>query len=953
MNKTLLTYFLLLFPSLVYSQFYQSGQDPSSIHWKQINSPNFQVIFPSEFETEANRFANTLEYIYNHVSKSLDHKPKKISVILHSQSSYSNGFVSWAPKRMELFTTPAQDNYAQDWLDQLALHELRHVVQIDKLDQGMTKVLHIIFGEQLVGAISGYLPRWFLEGDAVVTETALSSTGRGRSASFEMEMKALVTSQHKLFSYEKAILGSYRNYVPDHYNLGYQMVAWSRKKYGADIYNKALTYVGKNPYAVFPFPIALKKETGLNIRKLYKTAFSDLKDQWNVQMNVLPADTLKLWNLTSPKNYTNYRFPQQINDSTIFAVKSGIDQLPEFIKIEKSGKESSVHTPGYIYSDKITVKAGKFAWSEEIPDIRWQNRSFYCIKVGDLNTGKVKMISSHSRYFSPAISPDGTKIATIEVSLKNEYSLVILDVESGKQLDKIASPGNDFLQFPEWTNGGKSILLLALQKRGKATLHFFPESRTWDEILPATFHDIGSPADAPGYVLFSANFNGTNNIFAVSKSDHTLYQVTNSKLGAFDPKISENNRTLLFSEYSSHGYNVASKNFDPKAWKKVTDFTDRSPKLYEHLANQEKFNLQDSIVPIKKFPVNRYSKIAHTFQVHSWSPFYFDYDNLSLDFTAVKPGIALTSQDKLGTCIATAGFAYDGENSFVKTKVTYQALFPVFEFSAAYGGLPRIYADQSSSSLLANSNDKLDLTARMYLPFNFTKGIYTTGITPSIGIDNKNSWFYYPDLKAYQQGMSFVSYSLYAYRYHRLSLRDLAPKWGITGSAKYYSSPFDHTQFGRLYYLKSRVYLPGVLPHHSFQVSGAIQNNEPLRNFNTRQIDFPRGISTLTSYLVTNPLLVTNHLQIVSFDYAFPIVYPDFDLGQLLYLKRIRGNAFLDLATNTFNSYKSANIVHNGKTENLSSTGLDLTADFHLLRILFPTGYRKLSVIDPRRSRNL
>jgi hypothetical protein len=334
--------------------------------------------------------------------------------------------------------------------------------------------------------------------------------------------------------------------------------------------------------------------------------------------------------------------------------------------------------------------------------------------------------------------------------------------------------------------------------------------------------------------------------------------------------------------------------------------------------------------------------------VHSWSPFYFDYDNLSLDYTAVKPGIALTSQDKLGTCIASAGYAYDQENSYVKSKITYQALFPVFEFSTTFGGPTLLYSGPQSVTKPEISNNKLDLTTRMYFPLNFTRGIYTTGITPSIEMDYKNTWFYYPDSKAYQQGMSFLSYYLYAYRYQRLSLRDLAPKWGITGSVKYYSSPFDNTPFGRLYYFRSRIYLPGILPHHSFQMSGAIQFNESLRYVITRQIDFPRGISTLASYLVSNPLLVTNHLQTVSFDYAFPIVYPDIDLGALFYLKRIRGNAFLDLATNTYSSYTYANIKYNGNSENMSSTGLDLTADFHLLRILFPVNAGIRMIYFPR-----
>ena len=44
----------------VYSQIFSAEQNPPSIKWKQINSPNFQITYPTEIEKEAQRMANTL-----------------------------------------------------------------------------------------------------------------------------------------------------------------------------------------------------------------------------------------------------------------------------------------------------------------------------------------------------------------------------------------------------------------------------------------------------------------------------------------------------------------------------------------------------------------------------------------------------------------------------------------------------------------------------------------------------------------------------------------------------------------------------------------------------------------------------------------------------------------------------------------------------------------------------
>ena len=60
------------------------------------------------------------------------------------------------------------------------------------------------------------LPSWFWEGDAVITETLLSSSGRGRLPSFERGLRTLILSGGE-YDYVTAMLGSYAEFVPDYY----------------------------------------------------------------------------------------------------------------------------------------------------------------------------------------------------------------------------------------------------------------------------------------------------------------------------------------------------------------------------------------------------------------------------------------------------------------------------------------------------------------------------------------------------------------------------------------------------------------------------------------------------------------------------------------------------------------------------------------------------------------
>src|SRR5690606_6502261 len=85
----------------------------------------------------------------------------------------------------------------QEWLPNLALHELRHVAQFDKL----TGKLKAPFFEQLAFALYGLnLPAWYFEGDAVQVETFYSNGGRGRLPSWEMPLRANILSGNRMIS---------------------------------------------------------------------------------------------------------------------------------------------------------------------------------------------------------------------------------------------------------------------------------------------------------------------------------------------------------------------------------------------------------------------------------------------------------------------------------------------------------------------------------------------------------------------------------------------------------------------------------------------------------------------------------------------------------------------------------------------------------------------------------
>ncbi|NMB51057.1 MAG: hypothetical protein GX999_01855, partial [Bacteroidales bacterium] len=164
--RSLLYCFLFLVPFSVSAQYYETGQDPASLKWLQIKTNRFKVIYPENYGNNGEKFALALEKAYNDISFLYPDSRFRIPVIIHNYTTQSNGYVAYAPRRMEIYPTPEQNTIPLDPARQLALHELTHVLQMESLNKGFSKFMSIFFGQQFPGAMAALLPLWYLEGYA-------------------------------------------------------------------------------------------------------------------------------------------------------------------------------------------------------------------------------------------------------------------------------------------------------------------------------------------------------------------------------------------------------------------------------------------------------------------------------------------------------------------------------------------------------------------------------------------------------------------------------------------------------------------------------------------------------------------------------------------------------------------------------------------------------------------
>ncbi len=524
----ILTCLLLSFAS--YAQYFTSGADPSNLKWYKIETENFKIVFSEEFIEKGQYLAKVLEEVYRYGGESLRHKPRKINVLVHSETAYSNGFVTWAPKRIELYNNPNQKMHAQEWLQQLSLHEFRHVVQLDKLNDGFTKMLSYIVGEQSVGAVLGlFVPMWFLEGDAVTTETALTKSGRGRSPVFEQGMKAQIMDKG-LYSYEKAMFGSYKDYVPNHYEMGYQLVAGARAKYGTDIWEKAIYNTGRNPFLITPFNKGQKDISGINKTQLYKNTFNDLKEQWQEQVE--KTEKSQFEEITERReDYLNFRFPKVLNDSVYIAELSGPGVMKQFVLVDESGSYNKLFIPGSRNEEPFSLANQTICWAELEPDPRWENRMYSVVKCYHIPSKSLTKVTKKSRFFSPSLSPDGSKIAAVRVDNQNNYGLVILDKETGTVTKSFVHGNNNYLFTPSWNKDGSKIVCIVLSDEGKELSVLDVENSKWQQLTKPSFVEISLPQwGEDNEIIFTGAYSGTDEIYSLKNKE--IKQLTQSKYGA-------------------------------------------------------------------------------------------------------------------------------------------------------------------------------------------------------------------------------------------------------------------------------------------------------------------------------------------------------------------------------------------------------------------------------------
>ncbi len=904
---------LLLFPGALSAQFYSVGTEPASMKWRVIKTDNFKILFSEGCDSLANLFAMRMERDRPLISGDSGGVAKRrFPVILHSNNVYYNGVVVWAPKRVELFTTPpAFGGYPQSWAGQLSLHEQRHINQMRSLDVGAFKVLGKIIGEQATGVAAGlYTSKWELEGDAVISETNFSSSGRGRDPEFLMHYRASALSGER-GNYARWSMGSTDRYEPDHYSFGYMFLSEVEREFGVDALSRAIKYRVTHPLDLDGSNSSYRLITGFkNKRELFKHLQGNLIKRWRTYDSA-SAPYTKFTPIGKRSHEYEKSLPSALlNDTTLIIVSQDLDRLGRVETLTLSGKRRVISNTDGINS-RVTSRDGVLYWSESVPSPRWEQLSYSRIVRYDTRTGKRRFITSRSRYFNPT-PIDNEHLAVVHYSLSGHSNIQIIS-SIGGFIEKSCGTKMFVAQIKELCIKDSVIFYTAVEDEWVTLNLCTLDGEKIKSFRAKKGRDINNIRVEGDYVYFGSNDGNRCNIYSLNYLTGKVARVTNSRFGAFSP-LRIGRDSIIYSEYDKSGYFPVIAQIEED---QVEGLIAENNAIMD---SQEEFHA--------KYKSEKYSRFDGIFNIHSWAPLYYNADELltssfEVNDMPVKPGFVVMSQNLTGTLTASAGMSYENGRGAGHLNLTYRELFPVIELSVDANERSFIKYYMAASSSMANpliystsTSPMVSSRLRLYVPFNLSRWGRVRGFTPMI------QWRYRND-RFFEEGGRWMSFNLITasvqyYDVKSMAKRNIFPNNGFGLSAKYSFFPGRSSYFAPMAYLGGYIYLPGVNRLQGCRIDLSYQRQFADEKFfyQENQRTFVRGYNSFYS----------SSIFAAGLTYTIPIYVRQNALQHILYIKRIRVNPFFDFA----------GYDNRGAKSSIYSYGTELLADFNLFGIMFP-----------------
>lgn len=880
--------------SLVCSaQFYTSENEPSAKKWMSQRGYKFNVIYPEGCEAVARQYAQELERYRIPLGASLgfcggDYQKRPIPVIIHSSNMASNGMVTWTPSRMELYSLPEWRNpSAMPWSKMLAIHEGRHFAQMQFGYRHVFRPLYWIFGQMIPGAACAYPDNLLLEGDAVVAETALSASGRGRNGRFLLRyMYSFDVGDYR--DWTRWRLGSYYRPAPNHYAFGYFLISGLRVRYNAPLFMADyLDYVSRRPYDPWPLRHAMRRTGGKKFTGTFREITRFQYGLWAEDtLCRAPFDKVRPLLKKEKKRLHTYSNPIDMGRAGSVWKKSDLYGNTGLVLIDSLGRERRLTALEGVTGQVNHIDADtSFIWNEVRSDPRWKQKRYSVVRKYHFPSSVKKTVTRKGNSVYPGAFNDSLLTAISYCEDGGEWISAIGRDAGIRRLCRVP----DTLQAIQQCVLDSEVFVTAISDGGMG-IYRISERGEWKAVLPARPVQIMALSSSGSDLTFISDFNGVNELYRLSPDEGSLRCLTSGKFGGEDFALTSGGDVLVsrITRWGSEPGIIKADSLRPRTvnW----DEYYRYPVADELSAQEERLSRQnvrtDGGKPFDS-PV-KYRKAAHALRVHSWAPLYTDVSAITsasvdiLKHPADLGAMAFFQNDQ-STFSGYVGYsaARDKNRDWHHAghiNLTYKGLYPVFELDAHFGEsyASEYFYNEAGDTLFVRSSQRPLLRGglKTYVPLSWSDNAALYGVIPSVGLKYHNNTL---------QGRTtlLLNASLRGYVMSHTPEGCIYPKWGIGAEASY-NQPFA--------YLYLYGYVPGVCLGQGLRVTAV---NQWVVDERAVFIDkfvnvVPRGFQSIRLYSGSK----------LTLDYAIPFYMGDWHIGTAFYCKRGIFTPHFDYAVN-------------------------------------------------------
>jgi hypothetical protein len=901
-GKLLLTGFFICCTLLAKAQ--QFGGFPPSTKWRQIKTDTARIIFENPVDSQAQNIAAIIHQANRINPNPLGNKVRRINVVLHKNTTLANGYVALGPFRSEYYLIPGSNIFefgSTPWQQTLAVHEYRHVHQYSNFNKGISRVASFIFGQEGQAALNAIsIPDWFFEGDAVHSETIQTYQGRGRAPNFFNGYKAL-WREGRDYSWMKLRNGSLKDYVPNHYPLGYLLVNYGYEKYGPEFWRKvtadALSLRGFFGF----FGGSINRYSGKKWREFRKEALEFYKHEVSTRRDAIRGR----------ETVADYLFPQQIGQDSLLYVKSSYRKIPAFYIRDREG-EHRIKLRSITSEDWFSYRNGTIAYTANNTSARWSLVNYSDIVLLDIHTKEEKQITQKGKYFTPDLSLDGDRILAVSFtdSLQSELHVLSRD---GNVIRRIKAPANALFVHPRFINNDEYVVALRLGNSTMSMQRGSLSTGTAETVLQAGAATIGYPFVQNNNLYFVSSQSGNDDLYEMDLTGRfpvqRIRQLTFSQTGNYFPTVL--NDTLTWSQFTSNGYRL-----QKAALNSIKAIQVSGDDLHKRMA-PFKIALQEAPNVLAQnervFETSDYKKSTGLFNLHSWRPNYTDPE---ITYSLYSDNILSTFSNELfyryNINETSHGF---GLNTF------YGGLFPVLNAGVEY-----TFDRTIETTSLTYTLNQLEARFGYNIPLNFTGGKMYKNF-------NIGSNYVYNQITPTEAYRNLLRSRTASYLHHFISYSQQLPRavqhiypkfaYAINLQHRHLLNDAGFQSLGGV-----SLYLPSIR-NHSIVLAANIQETD------TANITFSNRFANSRGY---NDFYFSRMWRL-SGNYHMPLVYPDKGIPGIVYFLRVRTNFFYDYAK----------VYSNDKTRsaNQRSVGGEMYFDTKLFNALSATiGIRVSHLLD-------